>query len=185
MSDAIQVIGNGGRNEDGSPRTLSRWTFEYGPAREIVEDYIHGPDGYRVLNACAGRTKLDTPVEVVRNDLNPDIDADLHVDVAEIDEHVVGTFDAIIFDPPFDEKQAEDKYDGMHAGDMYAALESFRSLSHMSTVVLCFGWNSWGMQSFDEFDREEIYLLQRGPCLRDVIVTVDRRNSGTLGDVYT
>jgi len=46
--------------------------------------------------------------------------------------------------------------------------------------VICFGWNSWGMRSFDAFEREDTRLLQRGPVLRDVIVTVDRRTMASL-----
>jgi len=75
-----EIISNGGRNADGSARMLSRWTFEYEPARSIVEEHMHG----RVLNACAGKTKLQHDDEIVRNDLNPDRDADVHLDVAEI-----------------------------------------------------------------------------------------------------
>jgi hypothetical protein len=176
---AIQVISNGGRESDGSPRMLSRWTFQYRPARELVNRHIHG----RTLNACAGKTKLQHDGEIVRNDLNPDRDADTNHDVAEIAEHFASrSFDTVIFDPPFDEKQAETKYDGLHAMDVYAALEGFNELVRPGGTVITFGWNSWGMRSFASFEREETYLLQRGPIHRDVIVTVDRRTNSALAD---
>jgi len=70
--DVDSIVSNGGRDPDGSARMLSRWTFGYTPAREIVQEYLSG----RVLNACAGRTKLNHEGEIVRNDLNPEIDAD-------------------------------------------------------------------------------------------------------------
>jgi len=99
-----EIISNGGRNSDGSPRMLSRWTLEYGPARRIVGEYIHG----RTLNACAGKTKLQHDGEIVRNDLDPKRDADTHLDVAEIADHFEPrSFDTVIFDPPFDQKQAD------------------------------------------------------------------------------
>lgn len=174
----VEIVSNGGRNSDGSARMLSRWTFEYQPAQEIVREEMHG----RVLNACAGKTKLEHDGEIVRNDLNPDRDADLHVDVAEIADHFESqSFDTVIFDPPFDEKQADTKYDGMHAMDVYAALEQFNELVRGHGTVLCFGWNSWGMRSFPAFERSRTTLLQRGPIHRDVIVTVDRRTSGQIG----
>jgi hypothetical protein len=92
------------------------------------------------------------------------------------------SFDTILFDPPFDEKQAETKYDGLHAMDVYAALEQFNELVAVGGHVVTFGWNSWGMRSFPAFERVETRLLQRGPIHRDVIVTVDRRTSGSLAN---
>lgn len=77
-------------------------------------------------------------------------------------------------------KQAETKYDGLHAMDVYAALEEFNELVRPCGVVLSFGWNSWGMRSFPAFERVETKLLQRGPIHRDVIVTADRRTSGGI-----
>jgi hypothetical protein len=156
---------------------LSRWNFEYEPARSIVEEYTSG----RTLNACAGKTKLQHDAEIVRNDLNPDRDADTHYDVAEIADHFPAcSFETVIFDPPFDEKQAETKYDGLHAMDVCAALEQFNELVAPGGHVISFGWNSWGMGSFSAFERIETTLLQRGPIHRDVIVTVDCRNTHSL-----
>jgi hypothetical protein len=86
----------------------------------------------------------------------------------------------VVFDPPFDEKQAETKYDGLHAKDVYSALEQFNQLVRPGGLVITFGWNSWGMRSFGAFERVETTLFQRGPIHRDVIVTVDRRTSYSL-----
>ncbi len=176
--DPTGIESNGGRDSDGSARMLSRWTFEYTPARDIVREHMGG----RVLNACAGKTKLQHDGEIIRNDLNPERDADTHHCVTEIADHFdAQSFDTVIFDPPFDEKQAETKYDGLHAMDVYAALEQFNELVGDGGKVITFGWNSWGMRSFPAFEREETTLLQRGPIHRDVIVTVDRRTSATIG----
>ena len=183
MSQKVtEIVSNGGRETDGSPRMLSRWTFQYGPARSFVEKRLEG----RVLNACAGKTKLNHDGEIVRNDLNPDRDAETNHDVAEIADHFEPrSFDTVVFDPPFDEKQAETKYDGLHAMDVYAALEQFEELVRPGGLVICFGWNSWGMRSFGAFEREDTVLFQRGPIHRDVIATVDRRTSGSLEFVET
>ena len=177
--EPTETVSNGGRNSDGSARMLSRWTFEYEPARSIVEEHIEG----RTLNACAGETKLEHDDEVVRNDLNPERDADTQHDVSNIADHFPpGSFDTVVFDPPFDEEQAETKYDGLHAKDVYSALRGFNELVRPGGKVLTFGWNSWGMRSFSAFERVETVLLQRGPIHRDVIVTVDERTSGSITD---
>jgi len=172
-----EIASNGGRDSDGSARMLSRWTFQYTPARKFVESRLKG----RVLNACAGKKKLNHDGEIHRNDLNPEMDADTHLKVAELDEHFPReSFDTIVFDPPFDEKQAETKYDGMHAKDVYSALEVFHELTRPRGLVISLGWSSWGMKSFGAFSREDTILLQRGPLHRDVIVAVDKRTSQTL-----
>jgi hypothetical protein len=172
-----EIVSNGGRDADGSPRMLSRWTFQYTPARRFVEKRLEGC----VLNACAGKTNLNHDGEIVRNDLNPDRDADTHLDVAEIADYFPSqSFDTVVFDPPFDQKQADEKYDGVHAKDVYSALRQFNELIRPGGIVICFGWNSWGMRSFGAFERVETILFQRGPIHRDVIATVDRRTSCSL-----
>lgn len=171
------IVSNGGRDRNGNAKMLGRWTFEYTPAREFVESSLSG----RVLNACAGKTRLSHDGEIIRNDLNPERDADTHHDVAEVAARFEPlSFDTVVFDPPFDEKQAQSKYDGLHAGDVYAALKGFNEIVRPGGKVICFGWNSWGMRSFNAFEREHTQLLQRGPIHRDVIVTVDKRTMGSL-----
>lgn len=174
------VISNGGKTKSGKPLTLGRWTFEYPPARRVVEDHLTG----RVLNACAGKTKLNHDGEIVRNDLNPERDAEYHLDVAALrEEFPPQSFDTVVFDPPFDDTQADDKYDGLRADSLVEAFRQFNELVRPGGVVISLGWNSWGMTSHGAFSREHVYLLQRGPCLRDVIVTVDKRTSGAISDV--
>jgi hypothetical protein len=58
----------------------NKWTFQSTKIRRWVESRLQG----RVLNACAGKTKLANDHEIVRNDLDESRDADLHVDVCEI-----------------------------------------------------------------------------------------------------
>lgn len=60
--DAVKIIANGGRDTDESQRVLSRWMFQYTPAREIVQDHMHG----RVLNACAGQTRFQHTDKIIR-----------------------------------------------------------------------------------------------------------------------
>lgn len=172
-----RTIRNGGTNSDGSKRVFGRWTFEYKPAREFVESRLSG----RVLNACAGKTRLDHDGEIVRNDLNSEMDADLHADVAELADHFEPrSFDTVVFDPPYDDLQAEDKYDSLRADSVLQAFGQFAELVRPGGVVITFGWNSWGMRSHEVFDREETVLFQRGPVKRDVIASVDRRNNWSL-----
>jgi len=172
----------GGRSRAGEARTITRWTFDYRPLRRFVECRL--PDGGRVLNVCAGKSKLNHDGEVVRIDADPERDADHHIRAGDLPGPVDGRFDAIVFDPPFDtdECDAEAPYaTSIRADELVAALDAFRSLAAPGAVVIALGWNSWGMRSAPEFERDETTLFCRGPCLRDLIVAVDRRMSAAIG----
>lgn len=173
------AIPPGGEHGSGWDAPLGKWTFQYPPARKFVEKRLSG----RVLNACAGKTELNHDGEIVRNDLNPDRDADFHYDVVEIAEHFPENhFGTIVFDPPFDQQQADELYDGMHASDINAAFEQFNDLVAPGGKVITFGWNSWGMKTYRAFERSETVLFQRGAVLQDVIAVVDQHAYTSIVD---
>lgn len=96
---------------------FSKWTFESDEIRKWVESRFE--PGETILNACAGKTKLDAPenCRIIRNDINEDRDADYHVDVAElasIPELQKESIDRIIFDPPWSVYQSNYTYHGDH-----------------------------------------------------------------------
>lgn len=100
---------------------LTKWTFESTPIREWVENRLEG----RVLNVCAGETKLEHDNEIVRNDLSPDIDADSHYDAAELSAHYdESSFDFIVFDPPWTLYQANLRYEGRHVHSTGSNIDS-------------------------------------------------------------
>lgn len=108
---ALHTIG--GKHPDGTPIALGPWTFEAPQVRRVVESMLSG----RVLNACAGRTKLTHDDDVHRNDIDVDRDADTHHDVCSLDEHLAPeSYDTIVFDPPFDSDQANEHYNGNTVG---------------------------------------------------------------------
>ena len=85
-----------------------RWTFNAQKLRDWVESQLDS----RVLNACAGRTQLTHNGRIVRNDINPEIDADYHVDVRDLSDILEAeSFDMIVLDPPFSEQQNTTTYD--------------------------------------------------------------------------
>ncbi|MFB6120967.1 MAG: hypothetical protein ABEJ68_07635 [Halobacteriaceae archaeon] len=176
----VEVHRMGGREPDGTPTVLDRWTFSARKVRRVVEDVLTGD----VLNATAGKTKLrHGGGEIVRNDINEDIDADHHLDVCVIDEHFEdNSFDVCILDPPFDEGQADERYGGFHARDINAARQALANLTRPGGRLVEFGWNSHGASAFPGWRREELHIFQRGPCLPDVFGVVDRNHQTTLPD---
>lgn len=176
------VIHNvGGREPDGSPTYIGPWTFETKMVRDVVERWIEG----RTLNACAGKTRLSHTGEIVRNDLNPERDADYHVDVTRIDETFAPeTFDSVVFDPPFDQTQADDHYEGMHDRQRGPARRKLAELVRPGGIFIELGWNDHGPAlAVDGWKREECHRYRRGPSYQPMFLTVARRESRqtTLG----
>jgi len=86
-------------------------TFESEAIRKWTEKRL---DGF-ILNACCGESELHHHSEIWRNDIEPEIRADSHVDVARLAaEFESDTFDTIVFDPPWSMYQANMRYDGNH-----------------------------------------------------------------------
>jgi len=170
----------GGKEPDGKPAAIGRWTFQTRIVREIVLDELKG----RVLNACAGKTKLEKGgVEIVRNDLNPEIDADHHVDIEKVDEvFEPDSFDVVILDPPFDQSQSDEHYDGLHARNLGKARQKLVELIRPGGKIIELGWSTWSASDyFQEFDEvDSIHLRRAMPDRKPIFVTVDRRTQQPL-----
>jgi len=170
----------GGKEPSGKPAAIGRWTFETRIVREIILDELEG----RVLNACAGKTKLDKEgVEIVRNDINPEIDADYHLDIEEIDTVFdEDSFDVVVLDPPFDQTQSDEHYDGLHARNLGRARQKLVELIRPGGKIVELGWSTWSASDFSQdFDEvESIHLRRAMPGRKPIFVTVDRRTQKPL-----
>lgn len=150
----------------------TRWTFEDDKIRGWLLTQLDG----RVLNACAGKTKLNYSGEIVRNDLNPDRDVDYNVDVAEIAEHLDHcSFDTIIYDPPFSLGQSEDKYDSIHVEAESQAKREFHKLLKPNGKVVQFGYTTTCMPGELGYSREAIAIFNTLGPRNDILGTVDRK----------
>jgi len=167
---SINAVKVGGTRRDGEPEYIGPWTFQSDIVRHSVLDELDG----RVLNACAGKTKLEYD-NVIRNDINPKREADHHYDVCSIDEHLPkDSFDVVVFDPPFDQTQADEHYESMHARDTAKARSAIVELVKPSGKVLEFGWNMHSIaDGYHGWDRRETVIFRRGPNLQPVFMTID------------
>jgi hypothetical protein len=155
----------------------NKWTFQCDKIRREVEAQLEG----RVLNACAGKTKLNHEGEIIRNDLNEERDADLHVDVNEIAEHFEpNSFDVVIHDPPFSKKQAESTYDGLSPVDEGNAMEQYDQLLKPGGKVIKFGFSTTCMPGQKDYVRTLVCIFNTLGRMNDWLMTVDMRMSGDL-----
>lgn len=172
----------GGKEPNGKPSAIGRWTFQTKKVRDEMLPYLSG----RVLNAFAGKTNLadyKRGIVEVRNDINPERDADHHFDAADLgDAFDDRSFDVAVLDPPFDQTQADEHYDGLHARDMGSVRRAVAPLVKPGGCIVEFGFNLWGAADyFDHWHREEKTLFRRGiPERPPVFMTVDVKSQTTL-----
>jgi hypothetical protein len=150
----------------------NRWTFQSDKIRRWVEQRLQG----RVLNACAGKTKLAHDHEIVRNDIDEDRDADLHVDVCCIaDELEKESFGTIVYDPPFSQYQANRTYDGEQVGDDALAQRQFDELLAPGGRVIQFGFTTTCMPMSLGYERREVAVWNTLGRMNDYLSVVDKK----------
>lgn len=155
----------------------NRWTFQCEKIRTEVESALEG----RVLNACAGKTQLDYDGEIIRNDIDPERDADYHIDVCRIaDELPANSFDTIIHDPPFSAKQAESTYNGVDVVAEGQAMSQYDQLLRPGGKVIKFGFSTTTMPGAKDYVRELVVIFNTLGRMNDWLMTVDRRVNGDL-----
>lgn len=158
----------------------NKWTFQSRKIREWVQERLEG----RVLNACAGKTKLAHDRFIVRNDIDPDIDAHHHLDVCELADHLEHEqFGTIVFDPPFSEYQADRSYEGRTVGSVALAKRQFHQLLKPGGKVIQFGYTTTCMPveiedpdgSTTRYYREEAVIWNTLGQMNDYLSVIDRK----------
>lgn len=151
---------------------VPKWTFENPDVSEWVESRLEG----RVLNACAGNTKLDHDGEIVRNDLDETRDVDISVDVAELQYHLEHeSFDTVVFDPPYTIYQSNLRYKGRQVGHGRRAKESFAKLLRPGGTVIELGYHGSCMPARLGFKRIERVWFNTTGRHRDTLGSVDQK----------
>jgi len=140
-------------------------TFEVGEIKKWVLDHLEGS----ALNACAGPTRLDHTEKIYRNDINPDITADTHVDAAELClEYGENTFDTILFDPPWTMYQANMRYDGHHVTKDETEIDTSQLPVHVDREKKQVGHARLAKDGFDYMLKpggKVIQLSYNGTCM--------------------
>jgi len=150
----------------------NKWTFKSKKIRQWVEARLTG----RVLNACAGKTKLTHDDRIIRNDIDEDREADLHVDVCQIADHFeAGSFDTIVYDPPFSSYQSNTEYDGKDVGDDALAKRQFDELLAEGGRVIQFGFTTTNMPTSLGYERQEVAVWNTLGRCNDYLSTVDKK----------
>ena len=156
-------------------------TFSIPPIGELIRRWIEGRECKVVVDPFARNSTL----AALTNDLNPDTDAQFHMDAAEWLEGLDGPVDMVLLDPPYSPRQISECYkevgrkvgmaDTQNAKLYKAVKDAADKLVRLYGVVVCCGWNSSGMGITRGYLLHEILLVAHGGAHNDTIVTVETK----------
>jgi len=163
-------------------------TFTMKPIKEFLKTNI-------CLQKCEGGTSqarwIDPFVRnsifkdrmIATNDLNPEIDADFHLEALEfLKSYPDGFLDGVLFDPPYSPRQIKECYDGIGRKvtqqDTQAKFwgdckKEIARVLRKGGKCISFGWNSGGIGKCNGFEIKKILICPHGGNHNDTIVTLD------------
>lgn len=158
----------------------SHETFSIEPISHLVRRYVGDGQGW------ADPFARDSRLAQFRNDLNPDTEAESHLDAIEFMESMGDDLAGVLYDPPYSLRQLKEVYDNI--GRSMSQLESQGCLwtklkdiiarkVKMGGCVIGFGWNTIGMGKKRGFQIDEILIVCHGRMHNDTLVTVERKVS--------
>ena len=158
----------------------NQWTFKIKPIAELIKRYTI--DGKGWVDPFAGKY---SPAEY-RNDLNPEIQVESHLDATEFLKRTHDYFDGGFYDPPYSLRQIVECYKGFgQTVDKKWATTKFNSdvktlladrIKPNGFAISC-GWNSIGLGKARGFKIIEILLVSHGGSHNDTIITVEQKKS--------
>ena len=156
----------------------NRETFSIKPIAELIADEMD--DGVWI-DPFAGNSTLATHT----NDLNPDTEAECHIDALEwLRRFDTESVDGVLYDPPYSPRQVAECYKGVGVqvtnkitqasfwGDQKREIDR---IVKKGGKVLTFGWNSGGIGKKQGFEIVRILLVAHGGWHNDTICTVERK----------
>ena len=154
----------------------NRWTFKIKPIAELLEEEMLVEPMFGWIDPFCG---LYSPASHdCRNDLNPDMPADNHMDALEFLKlwHKDAAAGAL-YDPPYSITQAR-KYGRKEYGNKKywaSCKDEIARIVRPGGKTISFGWNSGGIGKGRGFEIQRILLVAHGGGRNDTIVTVEQR----------
>ena len=157
-------------------------TFSIKPIKELILKYIQG----EWLDPFSRNSPGEIRKFCITNDLNPEFEADYHMESMEFLQHMATKeYDGILFDPPYSPRQISECYKGVgravHMKDTQASFYGDRKAACAKLIktgghCISFGWNSGGLGKKNGFEIIEILLIAHGGAHNDTICTVERKS---------
>jgi len=162
----------------------NKWTFTIPPIAQLIKEEM--ADTRPWIDPFAG---MHSPAHV-RNDLNPDMPAEYHMDALEFLESLEGQkFAGVLFDPPYSPRQAAKQY-GVKSESLFPwhfntdyfgqCRRKIAGLIEAEGKAVCCWWNSGGIGMNLGFTLDRVLLVAHGGSHNDTIVTVETKVQHTL-----
>lgn len=152
-------------------------TFRIKPISEFISQIVNDGELWIDPFSCGAR------VAKVTNDLNPNVDADFHMDALEFlktfDDNSV---DGVLYDPPYSPRQIQECYNGIGVSptSLQTSGAFWGNQKHeigrivkRGGKVISFGWNSGGIGKKNGFEIERILMVAHGGWHNDTICTLE------------
>lgn len=153
-------------------------TFSILPIKRLLGEEVH--TGLWVDPFSNGKRITQT---TVINDLNPDVQADYHLDALEfLRMFEAESVDGVLYDPPYSLRQVVECYKGVGKEVTQETTQSSWRSRHLDEIArilkpsgtaICFGWNSAGVGKTRGFVLRRVLLVPHGGSKNDTIVTVE------------
>lgn len=154
-----------------------KWTFSVPQIRNAVESHLEGD----TLNLFAGDTRLSHDDQIIRNDIDPELEADYHFDATEVGSQFErNTFDTVILDPPFSIRNATLKYDGNWVSKWKLVADGVWKVVRPGGMVISLGHNSTGLGKVRGFAKEKLYIFNHKGGHHDTFCLVERQMNQSL-----
>jgi len=154
----------------------SAWTFTIKPIKELSQEEVG--EGLW-CDPFAGK---NSPAQV-RNDINPEREAEYHMDALEfLKLQPSGSYNGVLLDPPYSNRQVSEHYKaqgmkvtGWHtsAGWGKSIRDEVARVTMVGGKVISCGWNSGGIGKKRGFEMVRLLLVPHGGSKNDTIVTVE------------
>jgi hypothetical protein len=140
-----------------------RYTFEDPGIRAWVERWCKN----KVLNLFAGQTLLD--VDEYRVDIDPKMPADAHMDAYDFVTTTDMRFDTVILDPPWNVRQAHEKYEGRYITSYQRIKEALSGILNPKARAIQIGYNTTCLGKNRGFEKKAILIVNNGGVYNDTL----------------
>lgn len=153
----------------------NRWTFKIKPIAELLKQEMEG-NMFGWIDPFCG--KYSPAAHSERNDIDPEMDAQYHMDALEFLKMWANrAADGVLYDPPYSITQARKYGKKEYANKKYWASckDEIARITRPGGKVICFGWSSNGIGKKRGFELQRVLLVAHGGNRNDTIVTVEQK----------
>jgi hypothetical protein len=155
----------------------NKWTFTIPPIKNLLSEELN--DGLW-CDPFAGR---HSPAQV-RNDLNPEANAEFHLDALDfLRIQPTAHYDGVLYDPPYSSRQASECYANYGRKHLTGSVTNKKYWAQCKDEIarilkpggkaLCFGWNSMGICKSRGFEMTRVLMVPHGGSRNDTVCTVE------------